>query len=184
MALDLVKRRAIRAAERLLPGADLKAVLADPFMMEVRVLLPLALTSAPSTPHSLHHRVNASSFRACRHGPCRRSSQVTEQNRAWAFSCAFCCAHASHGLQQYTASCFNSQTLVRLEAHTSHLTSYVSLSQAIGAAGKRAEGESAAEAASPAYRDELVCTLLATVDHHPWGARCQLLPAWPCDAVC
>ena len=37
MALDLVKRRAIRAAERLLPGADLKAVLADPFMMEVQL---------------------------------------------------------------------------------------------------------------------------------------------------
>ena len=40
IALDLVKRRAIRAAERLLPGADLKAVLADPFMMEVRALEP------------------------------------------------------------------------------------------------------------------------------------------------
>ena len=35
MALDLVKRRAIRTAERLLPGADLKTVLADPFFMEV-----------------------------------------------------------------------------------------------------------------------------------------------------
>ena len=47
--------------------------------------------------------------------------------------------------------------------------------QVIGAASKRAEGE-AAEAASSAYRDELVCTLLATVDHHPWGtARCQPL---------
>ena len=44
IALDLVKRRAIRAAERLLPGADLKAVLADPFMMEVR---------PPGTPYCL-----------------------------------------------------------------------------------------------------------------------------------
>lgn len=33
--LDLIKRRAIRTAERLLPGADLKAVLADPFIMEI-----------------------------------------------------------------------------------------------------------------------------------------------------
>ena len=35
MELDLIKRRAIRTAERLLPGADLKAVLADPFIMEI-----------------------------------------------------------------------------------------------------------------------------------------------------
>ncbi len=53
MALDLVKRRAIRAAERLLPGADLKAVLADPFMMEVHVLLSVALAPCQPVSHSM-----------------------------------------------------------------------------------------------------------------------------------
>ncbi len=54
MALDLVKRRAIRAAERLLPGADLKAVLADPFMMEVCILLLVAPASCHMTYASRH----------------------------------------------------------------------------------------------------------------------------------
>ncbi len=61
---------------------------------------------------------------------------------------------------------------------TLHVGDHIlSPSQAIGAAGKRAEGEGTAETASSAYRDELVCTLLATVDHHPWGAHRQLLSA-------
>ena len=73
-----------------------------------------------------------------------------------------------------TAAILSSQVAPRhLDMSLCSLESHLLLlSQAIGAAGKRAEGE-AAEAASSAYRDELVCTLLATVDHHPWGARCH-----------
>ena len=47
MELDLIKRRAIRTAERLLPGADLKAVLADPFIMEI-----VGASSARLGPHT------------------------------------------------------------------------------------------------------------------------------------
>ena len=57
MALDLVKRRAIRAAERLLPGADLKTVLADPFMMEVRAPLACNACVEPARVHSTNCRL-------------------------------------------------------------------------------------------------------------------------------
>ena len=35
LALDLQQRRAVRSGAPLLPGADLKAVLADPFVMHI-----------------------------------------------------------------------------------------------------------------------------------------------------
>ena len=47
-----------------------------------------------------------------------------------------------------------------------------------GAAAEKADG-AAARHSFPAYRDELVTTLLATIDHHPWGRRTAELTQAP-----
>ena len=39
--------------------------------------------------------------------------------------------------------------------------------------------DAAAKATYPAFRDEMVMTLLAVADSHPWGARSQELLAGP-----